>query len=99
MGQSFIDELLLQVALALSVSMLEGVPGIEDLPCSFCKSLLAFASCSSCTFMFADLGVSWRLSSSLQTCGTTQKSISEATLLSAKRRRKGRPKGLEKDLM
>ena len=35
--------------------MLEGVPGIEDLPCSFCKSLLAFAACSSCTFMFADL--------------------------------------------
>ena len=55
MGQSFIDELLLQVALALSVSMLEGVPGIEDLPCSFCQSLLAFAACSSCTFMFADL--------------------------------------------
>jgi len=55
MGQSFIDELFLQVTLALSVSMLEGVPGIEDLPCSFCKSLLAFAACSSCTFMFADL--------------------------------------------
>ena len=55
MGQSFIDELLLQVTLALSVSMLEGVPGIEDLPCSFCKSLLAFAACSSCTVMFADL--------------------------------------------
>ena len=55
MGQSFIDELLLQVTLALSVSMLERVPGIEDLPCSFCKSLLAFAACSSCTFMFVDL--------------------------------------------
>ena len=55
MGQSFIDELLLQVTLALSVSMLEGVPEIENLPCSFCKSLPAFAACSSCTFMFADL--------------------------------------------
>ncbi len=56
MGQSFIDEV--QVAFALSISMLDGVPGIDDLPCSFCRSLLVFFACSTCTFrtfMFADL--------------------------------------------